>query len=225
MNLLEIQSWLKQTSLLCHLPDALLRFIAGHVVERPLRDKEFLFLQGDPGDFVGFVVNGMVYHQMFGPDGRELIVGCSAPGEIVGFSALSSLRARQIAACASGATRVLTLSRCHFLALLQERTFLEPLVAWLNEQCEKNLEFIETACLYPLEARLARHILRNLEKGSLPRLRLPARQGLLAAMINASRPKLNVRLQSWKTLGLIHMQGNQLFIDNLPQIRRLAGCN
>ncbi|MDR1648593.1 MAG: Crp/Fnr family transcriptional regulator [Zoogloeaceae bacterium] len=208
--------------MLRNLPEDLLRFIAGHVKECQLRDREFLFLQGDPGDFVGFVVNGMVYHQMFSPDGRELTAGCSATGEIVGLSALSSTSPRQIAARASGTTRVLTISKRHFLVLLRERVFLEELVAWLSDLCEKNLDFIETACLYPLEARLARHILRNLKEGAVPCLRLPAHQGMLAAMINASRSKLNVRLQSWKAMGLIHVRGNQFFIDDLPQIRHLA---
>jgi CRP-like cAMP-binding protein len=204
-----------------NLPDDLLRFVAGHVVERQLRDKEFLFLQGDPGNFIGFVMKGMVYHQMFAPDGRELIVSCSAQGEVFGLSAFFGQFQRQTAARASGATKVLTLSRQYFFTLPHKSAFLEHLTTWLHEQCEKNLDFIETTCLYPLEARLARHVLRNLEKGDVPYVRLPT-QGLLAAMINASRPKLNVRLRSWAALGLIRVRGRTLLIDDLSQIRLRA---
>jgi CRP-like cAMP-binding protein len=221
MNDLEIRSWLTGARLLRNLPDDLLRFIAGHVVERRLRDKEFLFLQGDPENFIGFVVEGVVYHLMFGPDGRELIVSCSEQGEVFGLSALFGRFQRQTAARAFGATKVLILSRQHFFSLPHRPVFLEHLTIWLHEQCEKNLEFIEMICLYPLEARLARHILRNLEKGDVPYVRLPT-QGLLAAMINASRPKLNVRLRSWAALGLIRMRGRTLLIDNLSQIRLRA---
>jgi CRP-like cAMP-binding protein len=222
MNVLDIQSWLRRVPLLRNLPENLLGFIAEHAREHWLRDKEFLFLQGDPGDFIGLVVEGMIYHQIFGPNGRELIIGCSAPGEILGLSALSDSAPRQTASRASGTTRVLILSRQHFFTLLRERIFLEHLTAWLNEQCKKNLDFIEMVCLYPLEARLARHILKNLKKSAASYVELPAHQGLLAAMINVSRPKLNVHLQSWKAQGLIRMRENRIFVDNLPQIRSLA---
>ena len=220
-----IYSWLKSTPLLQNLPDVLLRFIAGHVVERQFRDREFLFLQGDPGDFIGFVMEGIVYHQMFGPDGRELIVSCSVPGEIFGLSALFGQTPRQTAARVSGMTRALILPRQHFLDLLQKQAFLEHLAAWLNIQCEKTFDFIETVCLYPLEARLARHLLRHLEKGAVPCFILPAHQSLLAAMINISRPKLNVCLRSWVARGLIRVRGSALLIDDLPQIRLRANLS
>ncbi|MDR0672865.1 MAG: Crp/Fnr family transcriptional regulator [Zoogloeaceae bacterium] len=222
MDDLEIYSWLKDAQLSRNLPNGLLRFIAAHARERQLRDREFFFLQGDPGDFIGFVMEGMVYHQMFGPDGRELIVSCSAPGEIFGLSALFGQPPRRTAARVSGATRALILSRQHFIALSCNRVFLEHLMAWLHKQSEQNLDFIETVCLYPLEARLARHILQNLEKSPAPHFKLPAHQGLLAAMINASRPKLNVRLRSWVTQGLARVRGGALLIDDLPQIRLRA---
>jgi CRP-like cAMP-binding protein len=222
MNVLEIQFWLRRVPSLQNLPEALLGFIAEHAKERQMRDKEFLFLQGDPEDFIGFVVEGIIYHQIFGPNGRELIIGCSEPGEILGLSALFDPGPRQTAARTSGTTRVLTLSKRYFSALFRERIFLEHLTAWLDEQRRKDIDFIETVCLYPLEVRLARHILKNLEKSAARCVRLPSHQGLLAAMINASRPKLNVRLQSWKARGLIRMRGNRIFVDNLSQIRLLA---
>ncbi|MDR1461748.1 MAG: Crp/Fnr family transcriptional regulator [Azoarcus sp.] len=215
------ESWLKQTQLLRGLPERLIRHVASHMTERQLCDKEILFLQHDPCHFIGIVVDGMIYHVLFNPDGRELIIERSAPGQVIGITALIGQELRCETACASGVTRILILSRAHFQLLLKERAFLERLLDIFKTQVEAHISFIETMCLYPLEVRLARHLLDNLQASgtATPHVRLPAYQGLLASMINASRPKLNASLQAWKRQGLAHIRQDCLLIDDLSQIR------
>jgi CRP-like cAMP-binding protein len=218
------ESWLKETQLLHGLPASLIRYIAHNVTERRLLDKEILFLQRDPGHFIGIVVDGMIYHVLSDPDGRELIIGCSAPGQVIGILALIGQTSRCETACASGITRVLLLSRAHFHLLLREQLFLDRMLAIVKMQLEAHIAFIETTCLYPLEVRLARHLLANLQHSetTTPHVSLPAHQGILAAMINVSRPKLNTRLQQWKRQGLVRIQHGHLLIDDLAQIRSKA---
>ena len=215
------ESWLKQTQLLRGLPEHLIRYVAHHVTERWLCDKEILFLQNDTRYFIGIVVEGDIYHVLSNLDGHELIIGHSVPGQVIGISALVSQTPRYEMARSTGITRVLLLSHIHFHLLLKERIFLERLLTILKIQLEAHVTFIETMCLYPLDVRLARHVLANLRQSDVttPRVRLPAHQGLLAAMINVSRPKLNAHLQKWKRQGLVRMQQNHLLIDDLAQIR------
>jgi CRP-like cAMP-binding protein len=216
------ESWLEQTPLLRGLPTSLVHYIAGCMVERRLSDGEILFWQRDPGDFIGLVIDGLIYHMFFTQDGRELIVAHSAPGQPIGMSALVCQSPYPTTACASGVTRVLLLPRHHFHVLLKEKIFVHRLLALMGQQLTAYLDLLETLCLYPLETRLARYLLTNRQPAPAGEaasvVKLPAHQGLLAAMINVSRPKLNVQLQRWKRQGLIHVQGRYLHIDDFAQL-------
>ncbi|GHU44904.1 transcriptional regulator [Betaproteobacteria bacterium] len=218
------ESWLKQTPLLRDLPEHLIQYVARHATVRQLRDKECLFLQNDPSHFIGIIADGDIHHVLSNSDGHELIIGHSASNQVIGIPALLSQTPRYETARASGMTRVLLLSHEHFRPLLKEQTFHERLLTVLKIQLEAYVAFIETMCLYSLEVRLARHVLANLQQSDapIPHVRLPAHQGLLASMINASRPKLNGYLQKWKRQGVVRIHRNHLLIDDLAQIRRTA---
>ncbi|RCI69404.1 Crp/Fnr family transcriptional regulator, partial [Pseudomonas aeruginosa] len=51
---------------------------------------------------------------------------------------------------------------------------------------------------------------------------LPTNQSILAAMLNASRPKLNAQLQIWKREGLISCRNDRILINDLGRLRRKA---
>ncbi len=222
------EHWLGNTPALHGLPGGLIRHIAAHVTERRLRDREILFFQRDPGDFSAIVRDGAIHQILHGPDGRELIVSAHHAGQVVDDTVLLEPHPRQTTACASGMTRVLTLNRRHFPTLLDEPAFLRRLLERLCERLRQKNAYIETTCLYPLEARLARHLLTRLRHsghhGEL-RVQLPANQGLLAAMINVSRPKMNARLQHWKRRGIVRIRHNHLYIDDLSELQRIAGLS
>lgn len=230
-SLAEREAWLAETGLLRGLPRALTAFVANHVHERRLPNKAILYLQQDPSDFIAFVAGGTVYGLLYGAEGRELIVSGNGPGDIVGETALLGDHPRQTTASASGETRLFVLQRNNFGVLLGDAQFLQRVLELSAARLGEATALIETMCLYSLESRLARLLLRLFErdrhrnKGSRI-VSIPANQSLLASMINASRPKLNATLQDWKRLGLIHIQPGSLQILDLPQIRRKAdaGC-
>ncbi|WP_339529265.1 Crp/Fnr family transcriptional regulator [Pseudomonas mucidolens] len=220
------QTLLARSDLFRGLPEPLLYQIAGHMVERTLSDRELLYFKDDPLEFVALVVEGRIYSVIHGPEGREQIIGSVGAGQVVGEAAMVELAGREASTFASGATRILQLGRRHFAPLYEEPLFLRRLLMLSMARLLKVIELLELVCLHRLESRLARFLLANMDEIDLtmvmPCVSLPANQGLLAAMLNTSRPKLNVQLQLWRRSGLISGKLEQMVINDLDHLRRKA---
>jgi len=219
------QTLLARSDLFRGLPDHLIRYVATHAVERTLSDREVLYLKSEALDFIALVVEGQVYSVIHGPDGREQIVGSAGVGQVVGESALIEGHARENSAFACGPTRVLLLGQRHFRALYEEPLFWQRVVMLLMTRLMKILELLELVCLHRLESRLARFLLANIDDFELVPVTcasVPRNQGILASMLNTSRPKLNVQLQLWRRSGVISCQSGRLVINDVEHLRRKA---
>lgn len=209
------------------MPDALVDHVAANAVERHLHSGEVLFLKNDPQDYMAIVIAGRIHTMVHGPDGRELIVNSFSSGDLVGETALIDDRRRDTTALASGQTRVLVLRRHHFPALMAEPMFLQHLLALLCTRLHEVAILIESVGLHRLESRLARYFLsavneygRHEPDGIV--VPIPASQSLLAAMVNASRPKLNAQLQAWRRSGLVSWRQGSMLITDVDQLRSMA---
>lgn len=218
---------LMRSTLFRDMPAPLIRHVAANAIERRLRNGEVLFLKHDPDDFIALVVAGRVYSVLYGPDGRELIVNSANSGDVVGETALIDFRRRDTAAFACGPTRILVLRRRHFPELTAEPIFLNRLLALLCERLRDAVAFIESVCLHRLESRLARYFISVADSegktdanGTV--VPLPPSQSILAAMVNASRPKLNAQLQVWRRSGLVNWTHDSLLIVDVDQLRSKA---
>lgn len=87
--------------------------------------------------------------------------------------------------------------------------------------------FAEGMSLHSLEARLARLLLsmsmtygRRVGDGVMIDRSLS--QSLIGQMVNASRPRINIQLQSWRSGKLIHMSGNRITILDEPALRAIS---
>lgn len=221
------QMALEQSDLFRGMPTSLIGYVATHAVERCLDDREMLFLKQDAVEFIALVVNGRIYSVIHGPDGREQIVGITNVGQVLGDSALFEDVLRDTSAFAGGPTRVLLLGRRHFATLCAEPAFLRQTLLLLKRRLTGVMELLEMVCLHRLESRLARFLLANVDESEqaltlLPSVPIPRNQGILAAMLNTSRPKLNVQLQHWRRQGLISGQRDRIVINNIDDLRRKA---
>ncbi|MBT2370909.1 Crp/Fnr family transcriptional regulator [Pseudomonas fluorescens] len=220
------QTLLARSDLFRGMPEHLLHYVATHMVERTLADRELLYFKDDTLEFIAVVVEGRVYSVMQGPDGREQIIGNAGAGQVVGESALISGHGRESSTFASGPTRLLQLGSRHFSLLFEEPVFLRRVLMLMMVRLLKVIELLELVCLHRLESRLARFLLANMDDidlaMALPRVSLPASQSLLASMLNTSRPKLNVQLQLWRRSGLISGNLDRMVINDLDHLRRKA---
>ncbi|WWA77012.1 Crp/Fnr family transcriptional regulator [Pseudomonas khavaziana] len=203
-----------------------MRYVATHMVERTLEDRELLYFKDDSLAFIALVVEGRIYSVVHGPDGREQIIGSTGAGQVVGETALIKDHGRESSTFASGPTRLLQLGSRHFAVLFEEPVFLRRLLMLMMLRLLHAIELLELVCLHRLESRLARFLLANLGEIDLalamPCVSLPASQGVLASMLNTSRPKLNVQLQVWRRSGVISGDLERMVINDVEQLRRKA---
>lgn len=216
---------LERFALLRGLPRSLLDLVATHGVECRLEEGDVLFFKDDPGDFLALVVDGLVYGMLYGADGQELIIGATPPCGVVDAAVLLDRPRRSFTAVACADAVVLKLGRRHFPELVAVPGVLERVHAALCDELRQAIENLETLCLHRLETRLARCLLLRLPatlRGNTAEVVLPPTQSLLAAMVNASRSKLNVQLQHWQRSGLVTRHRNLLRIHDLDALRGKA---
>ena len=89
-------STLRNIPILTDLPESLLAHIERHATPWPEHGNRLLFFKGDPGDFVAFVHRGRVYRTLHEPGGREIILGHSMPGELIGENTLIRAHRQQL---------------------------------------------------------------------------------------------------------------------------------
>lgn len=213
--------------LLQDLPDELIRHLARHGIPADGRQRKLLFLRGDPDSFVGLVLRGGVYHSLQEPDGHEVIMDRTLPGEMVGESALLRPERRSCNALLGRNSLLLLLHQQHFAPLQACAPLISRIQQQLCARLQRISSFVETVCLYRLEARLARHLLAEMALNGRPSsggtlLPMPANQGTLAAMLNASRPRLNAQLKQWQRDGLIQLTRHALQIRDPARLLRIA---
>lgn len=213
-------------ALLHGVPAALLEHVARHASEHHLDEGQALFFKNDRADFLPLVLEGRIHELLYGPCGQELIVAIPGPGEAIDESALLDRGARSFTAIAGAPTRVLVLHRRHFATLAASPLVRERAAAQLCTRLRRIIDSLESIGLYRLESRLARHLLSRLAPGSgrdrSAEITLPSTQGVLAAMLNVSRSKLNAQLQAWRRSGLACRHGNVLHVHDLDVLRGKA---
>ncbi|WP_254616934.1 Crp/Fnr family transcriptional regulator [Burkholderia cepacia] len=210
--------------ILADLPESLLAHIERHLAPWPEHGNRLLFFKGDPGDFVAFVHCGRVYKTLHEPGGRELILGHSLPGELIGENTLVRAHRRSFTAQLSPDCRVSLLHRQYFAPLLANADFMERIHEQLCRHVHQLSDFVESTCLYRLEARLARHLLNRMQGNDLE-VRLPESQSILAAMLNVSRPRLNSSLRKMQRDGLIRLHAHGVTIEKPEQLRTIVNAN
>jgi len=96
------QTLLARSDLFRGMPEHLLRYVATHMVERTLDDRELLYFKDDTLEFIALVVEGRIYSVVHGPDGREQIIGSTGAGQVVGETALIKDHGRESSTLPAG---------------------------------------------------------------------------------------------------------------------------
>lgn len=210
------------------LDPAALTALAGLAQRRQWQAGEVLFQRGDPGDWMLALAEGRVKLTLTTPSGRELTLRLAEAGDSLGEFALVDGEPRSADATALEPCSGWVLDRLRFAVLAEAHPALGLSVArYFSRRLRATTEQLEGIALYQLEARLARFLLftlRQLNGPDLPpeaALRLEISQSELAAVLGASRPKVNRALQSLQELGAIRREGEVWQLD-LPALRAAA---
>lgn len=185
-------------------------------LSRPVRFSagQILFDRGDAGDQVFALRSGRIKLALLTAQGRELVLRHAEAGDFLGELAFLDGTPRSAMAMAVTAGEGVVLDR---RALDQiDQSFRDSLLSaalrYVCQRLRETTDQLESIALYGLSGRLARFFLltlRQLHGDDLPpspRLRLSLTQGELAAVLGASRPKVNRALQELEDAGAILRQ-------------------
>lgn len=148
------------------------------------------------------VVDGLVRLHLASATGREMTMGLVGPGEPIGEIALIDGGPRSADATALAPVSALLLRHAEVRALLLETPELAlALLATLAARLRRTTEQAEAVALRNLPQRLAAALLHLAALDPTGLVRQP--QGQIAALIAATRPKVNLALTEFRSRGLI----------------------
>lgn len=188
---------------------------------------QVIFQQGEPCEKLLIVLEGTANVSFSSEDGKEVIICELQKGDIIGEMELLSKRKRLTNCVASSRIRMLVLGRRIFERLLGSPAFSRALLNTICRRLQQSLVFAEGVSLHTLETRLARLLVsmsetygRRVIDGVMIDRTLS--QSFIGQMVNASRPRINVQLQSWKNGKLIRLTDNRITILDEQALRSIS---
>ena len=214
------------------LPSQALDDLAAAARPRRWAAGEGIFQRGDPGDWLLAIETGRVRVSLGTASGRELVLRQAGPAEMLGELALFDAQPRSADATAAEPTTGHVLTRFAFLSLAARHPQLyDAALAHLSAMLRDTTGQLESIALYQLRARVARFFLfalAQLNGDDIPpdaALRLQVSQGELAAMLGASRPKVNRVLQEFREEGLLRDEGGGVWRCDPDRLRDEAAAD
>jgi len=220
---------LQQTTIFGDLHDSALRQLAQVCLQRTYRRGQFLWYQGDPGDYLVVIVRGLVKVTVASPRGDEMLLVTLGPSEVVGELSVIDGGARSASVVALTPTTGIVIGRAPLIALMHRSPeLLDVLLRSMGALVRRLTERATDLVLLDLVARVAKLLLREAEgrsgeqrQGALVDLGLT--QTELAQMVGASRPAVNRVLQSLAARGSISIDGHKIIINDPTALGRRAG--
>ena len=202
--------------------------IAARAVRRDWAAGETIFRRGEAGDYLVALAEGRVRLSLGTAQGRELVLRHAEAGDLLGEMALFDAEPRSADAVAAVPTAGFVLHRAAFQQIAdQTPALMVAVTGYLCRRLRETTDQLESIALYNLEARLARFLLftlRQIHADDLPdspSLRLEFSQSDLAAVLGATRPKVNQALQALGDQGAIVRAGG-VMTCHVAALRELA---
>lgn len=176
-----------------------------------------LFQRGEAGEYLVALTAGRIRLSVSTPQGKELVLRHAEGGDVFGELSLFDGAPRSAEATAVVASSGFVLSRRDFDTIVaREPTLGNAVIHYLCRMLRDTTEQLEGLALYTLEARVARFLLftlRQIHGDDLPPnplLQLEISQSDIAAVLGASRPKVNRALQSLRDAGILQKAGEAM---------------
>ena len=162
------------------------------------RSGTVIFQTGDQSDFLAVVTAGRIRLSIITAAGRELVLRHAVAGDVLGEMGVLDHQTRSADATAAAATEAITIQRRVLdHCMVQHPDLAAAIIRYLTRRLRETTYQLESVALYSLSGRLARYllaVLRHRHGDGLPgraSLTLDVSQGEIAAILGASRPKLN----------------------------------
>lgn len=202
--------------------------LASAALQRTYTRGQYLCTQGDTGDQLFVIAEGLVKVVFATEQGEEMVLATLRPPEVFGELAVLDRALRSASVLAVEPTLVLTLSRPRLLeAMRRSPPLVDAILATLGRLVRRLTDQAGDLAFLDLGGRLAKLLLRLGSEHGVTRgdavLDLPFTQSDLAAMIGASRPAVNRVLHVFVDRGFLEINGQTIVLRDLEGLRRRAG--
>jgi CRP/FNR family transcriptional regulator, cyclic AMP receptor protein len=194
----------------------------------------FLCLEGQQARGIYLLCNGRAKISASAEDGKTIILGIAAPGEVLGLSAVVSAKPYEVTIETLEPTQANFIPASDFLKFLGKFPEVGVRVAkQLTHTCQTAFEEIRSLGLsHSVPERLARLLLQWCDNPSfvrrtsdgLPQLKVVSTQEEIAQMIGTSRETVSRVIADLKKSGVIRVKGASWTIVNRPALQRRAGA-
>jgi len=132
---------------------------SGH--EKIFSRQQRIFMQDDPVRQVILLTSGSVKTTQLGPDGTEVILRLSGPGDLIGETGLGSVRVHRSTACTLGPSKAFVCDTTVFASLLRRFAILRHNVArMLDDQLRELEERFREISTESVSMRLSHELVR-----------------------------------------------------------------
>jgi CRP/FNR family cyclic AMP-dependent transcriptional regulator len=228
MRVAHAAALLRRTQLFADLdPDSLQR-LAERAVERFYRKGQLVFHQGDPGESLFVVVEGLVKVFVTSEEGDEMVLVTLTTPETFGELALIDGGVRSASAQTLEKTSILSLTRTTLLEVMSEHPSLsEALLRSLGRLVRRLTEQASDLVFLDLHGRVAKLLLgladeRGEARGDEISLDLHMTQSDLAGLVGGSRQSVNQILRSFERRGFLAFHGRTVVLKRPGELRRRA---
>jgi CRP/FNR family transcriptional regulator, cyclic AMP receptor protein len=181
-------------------------------------ERQTIFAQGDEADAVFYIQEGKVRLTVVSEIGKEATLGILSEGEFVGEGGLAGQSLRMGSAIAMTNCILLQIEKkAMMLALHREPTFSDLFIAYLLARNIRHEEDIVDQLFNSSEKRLARILLLLAHFGEegVPCAVIPKiSQEILAEMVGTTRPRVNLFMNRFRTLGFVDYGGTGMQVHS-----------
>lgn len=193
---------LASTQLINELPSDVIDRLRGHADVRHFERNDVIFQQGDFAEELYVVQSGQVAIATQSPDGRESVVAILEPPSLFGELPLFDASPRMADARALQPTDIVAVRYEHVRTVLDERPqLLWGIVRLLAQRLRSVDEALADAVLLDVPGRTAKRLLEL--AGEADDFSTSLTQEEMAALIGASRERVNKALATFQRLGWI----------------------
>lgn len=222
----ELRSLLANNDLFYSLSEEALDLLVSITVTRDVTAGETIFVAGEVGRQLYAVSTGQVKAVATAADGREMVLRLVDPGEVFGELALLDGGRRSATMIATRPTRLLSIERRDFIALLRRHPEVAiELLAVTAGRLRSTTEQVTDTNFLEIGPRLAKRIVdlaaqygEEVPEGRLLRIS----QEDLGTLVAATRVSVNVQLKGWERDGLLQTGRGRLILLDPEGLARAA---
>ncbi len=218
---------LRQSSMFRDIPDHQLHEIMPYVSESNYPHNAIIFQHGDACKKFSIIQEGTIILNFLSEAGRTSIIERATSGDIIGLVPCLDGEPHNVNGYAFGNTQLLSIARKGLCILQKDNPLFSGTIDLLCKNVRSAMQYAELISIHSLEARLAKTLINltsvypdTIDPDSQTIQPIPQRQ--LAMMINASRPKVNVKLREWVAAGFIKSHNRCISIVNEGALRNIA---